>query len=93
MSKDNRRELDLTASEKAELRDIRDHHAKPHWREKAAAILKIASGQSVREVACEGLLRRRNWKTVARWLNRYEAEGVEGFAIRKGRGRKPAYEP
>lgn len=72
---------------------LRDRAEKPYLRERAAALLKIAAGQSPHAVAQEGLLRPRQPDTVYEWLNRYEAEGVAGLTIRDGRGRKPSYEP
>ena len=88
-----KRELDLLSAAKTTLIEMRDHHAKPHMRERAAALLKIASGKSVNWVAQEGLLRERKWDTVASWLNAYEAEGLGGIYDGTGRGRKPAVEP
>lgn len=73
--------------------ELRDRAEKAYLRERAAALLKIAAGQSVHAVAKTGLLRPRQPDTVYDWLNRYEAEGVDGLIIRDGRGRKPAYEP
>ena len=72
---------------------MRDRAEKPYLRERAAALLKIAAGQSPHAVAQAGLLRPRQPDTVYEWLNRYEATGVDGLTIRDGRGRKPAYEP
>ncbi len=88
-----KRELDLLEVEERTLIEMRDHHAKPHMRERAAALLKIASGKSVNWVAQEGLLRERKWDTVASWLNAYEEEGLAGLYDDKGRGRKPAIDP
>lgn len=72
---------------------MRDRAKKPYLRERAAALLKIAAGKSAHAVAQNGLLRARQPDTLYRWLNRYEAEGIEGLEIREGRGRKAAYEP
>ena len=72
---------------------MRDHHPKPYLREKAAALLKVADGWQVREVARFGLLRPRSPDTVAAWLNRYERRGLAGLRVRPGRGRKPAFSP
>lgn len=62
-------------------------------RERASAILKIAAGQSGRQVAREGLLKERRPDTVYGWVHRWETEGVKGLCIRDGRGRKPAFYP
>lgn len=86
-------ELTITLSdeERKKLAAIRDRHSKAYMRERARAILKIAEGQSGREVAREGLLKERRPDTVYEWVHRWEAEGVEGLRIRDGRGRKPAF--
>ncbi|MFL5734277.1 MAG: hypothetical protein ACJ78Q_13910, partial [Chloroflexia bacterium] len=47
----------LTDNQEQELVRLRDHHPKPYVRERASAILKVARGQSVRQVALFGLLR------------------------------------
>ncbi len=83
----------LTDEQRRELAQVRDHHALPHMREKAAAILKIADGQSGREVALHGLLRHRRPDTVYEWVRRYRATGVAGLLVQRGRGRKPAFSP
>lgn len=93
MSQHNKRELELTDVQRTTLEAMRDQHSKPYLREKAAALLKIAAGYSVRWVAKHGLLKARNWKTVAGWLNDYLADGLGSLYIARGRGRKPAYEP
>jgi transposase len=72
---------------------MRDNADKAYLRERAAAMLKIAEGMSSHAVSQHGLLRQRKPDTVYEWLNRYEAEGIDGLYIRSGRGRKPAYEP
>lgn len=86
-------QLDLSADQQRELEKVRDHHPQPHMREKAAALLKIAAGDNGLQVAQHGLLKRRDSDTIYRWVARYQAEGVEGLRVRKGRGRKPAFSP
>lgn len=85
--------LDLSDEERDQLEQARDHHEKPYVRERATALLKIADGQSGREVAREGLLKERKPDTVYDWFHRYKEEGFEGLFIREGRGRKPAFSP
>lgn len=87
------RTLPLTQEERADLLELRDHAQKPYVRERAAALLQVSEGKSGRWVALNGLLRPRQPETVYDWLNRYEAEGIDGLYIEDGRGRKPAYEP
>ena len=50
--------MHLTAEQTAELEWVRDHHQKAYMRERAAAILKVASGLSMLQVALHGLLKR-----------------------------------
>ncbi len=85
--------LALRPEQADELTHLRDHDPAPYVRERAAAILKVAAGQSLRAVARAGLLRPRRRETVAAWVQRYLAEGVAGLRIRPGRGRKPAFSP
>jgi hypothetical protein len=85
------RTIALTAAEASTLAAARDHHPIPYARERAAALLKIAAGWSVRRVAAEGLLRPRRPETVGEWVDRYLERGVVALVMRPGRGRKPAY--
>ena len=87
-------ELKLDAkTERSELEKIRDHHAKPYVRERAAALLKIADHMSGREVALHGLLKPRCPDSVYDWVKVFRKEGVKGLVIKPGRGRKPAFSP
>jgi transposase len=88
-----RRCFNPTEEEKAELEMVRDRHKKPYMREKASALLKIAAGQSPHAVALHGLLKVRDPDSIYSWLDRYEAEGIEGLLVKNGRGRKPAFCP
>lgn len=85
--------ISLTTEQSSELEQARDHSDKPYVRERACAILKIASGMSGRQVAQQGLLKKRRKDTIYEWVNRYQAEGISGLQIRSGRGRKPAFSP
>ena len=58
------RTITLTAAERLTLAQARDHHPLPYARERAAAILKVAAGDSVRRVATAGLLRPRRPETI-----------------------------
>ena len=86
-------ELQLSDAERRELEEIRDHAPRAYLRERAAAVLKVADGASIRGVAGSGLLKKRHPETVCIWLQRYRAEGANGLRIRDGRGRKPAFSP
>lgn len=83
----------LSEAERHALEHTRDKHKLAYLRERAAAILKVADGSSVRQVALHGLLKPRDPDTVYGWVHRYLAEGIQGLCIRAGRGRKPAFSP
>lgn len=85
--------IELSADERAELEAVRDSHERAYMRERAAAILKVAEGQSGLQVAEHGLLKRRNVDALYDWVHRFQAEGIAGLKIRPGRGRKPAFSP
>jgi hypothetical protein len=85
--------LCLTAEQLEELTTARDRHPKAYVREKAAAILKVNQGQSIRQVALYGLHKRRSAHTVKSWLADYLAEGMVGLRVKAGRGCKPAFFP
>ena len=74
-----RRTLSLTEEQRQELHQLRDHDSRPDVRERAAAILKIADGQSPHRVARSGLLKPRDPDSVYAWVGRYQAEGVAGL--------------
>ena len=74
-----RRTLTLTEEQRQELLQLRDHDSRPYVRERGAALLKIAAGQSPHRVATSGLLKPRDPDTVYAWLDRYQAEGVAGL--------------
>lgn len=86
--------LSLSQEQQAELLHARDHHHKAYVREKAAAILKIATEHlAAVEVAERRLFKRRDDNTVRSWLRRYEQAGLAGLLVQRGRGRKPAFSP
>ena len=87
------RQVVLTPEQERELIWARDHHQKAYLRMKAAAILKVAAGQSMRQVAAHGLLKAVKEEVVSHWIDRYGDEGLTGLLVRKGRGRKPAFSP
>ncbi len=83
-----RRTLALSDDERAELLYHRDHHPKPFARERCAALLKIADGQSPHAVANAGLLRQRDPDTVYAWLDYYLAEGLPGLLAHQHGGNR-----
>jgi len=69
------------------LEQMRDRHPVPYLREKAAALLKVASGQSVETVARYGLLKKRKVESVRSWVNAYKRDGIGGLYQRQRRKR------
>ncbi len=86
-------ELDLTEQQRQELRWHRDHDAKPYVRERCAALLMSADGDSARHVAQQRLYHPRKADTIYEWAKRYRKFGQAGLQVRAGRGRKPAFSP
>lgn len=76
-----RRTLTLTETQRQELLQYRDHDPRPYVRERSAALLKIADGQSPHAVARHGLLKPRDPDTVYSWLDSYERLGVRGVLL------------
>jgi hypothetical protein len=74
-----RRILMLTEEQRQELLRLRDHDRRPYVRERGAALLKIADGQTPHHVATRGLLKPRDPDTVYAWLGRYQASGTDGL--------------
>lgn len=83
-----RRYLVLSFEQEAELRRLRDRDLRSYMRERAAALLKIASGRSAHWVSRHGLYRRRKPDTVMAWLNAYQKGGVEALVQKPRRGRE-----
>ena len=83
--------LTLAPEQQRELVQARDIHEKPYIRERAAALLKIASGQDYRDVAATGLLSPYCRQSVSSWLKRYQQDGLAGLFVKAGRGRKPVF--
>jgi hypothetical protein len=59
-----RHAVTLTEVQRQELLQLRDHDPRPYVRERGAALLKIAEGQSPHRMARSGLLKRRDPDTV-----------------------------
>lgn len=64
--------LELSSDERQALEEQRDRGRAPYLREKAAALLKIADGQSATAVARHGLHKPRRPETVLAWLAYYQ---------------------
>lgn len=85
--------VELSQAHHTELERECKRHAKAYVRERAAAILKVAAGRSVRQVAEHELLVRHEPETVSGWIRAYQAEGMTGLLVKAGRGRKPSFSP
>jgi hypothetical protein len=82
-----RRTLELTAAERRALEAGRDRDPRPYFRERCAAVLKIADGWSARRVALDGLHKPRLPSTVRDWRDRYQQAGLSGLVQRpRGHG-------
>jgi hypothetical protein len=88
-----RRKLMLDEAQKLTLEAMRDKHPKPYLRQRAAALLKIAAGESANQVANHGLLKKMEVDQIYTWLDRYGRYGLCGLYIRPGRGRKVSFSP
>lgn len=86
-----RRTLQLTNEQEQELVQLRDQTKHEYVRERCAALLKIAAGQSAHWVAQHGLLKPRDPDTVYNWLNIYEAEGIAGLQAHQQGGNRRGY--
>ncbi len=82
------RSLELTTEQRRDLAHHRDHDPRPYVRERCAAILKIADGQSPHSVARQGLLKPRDPDAVYAWLTRYQREGLTGVLAHQHGGRR-----
>ena len=79
--------LVLSSDQRAELEATRDHDRRPYLRECAAALLKVADGQSAHHVARHGLLRPRDPDTLYRWMDVYANLGMAGL-VHQPRGHR-----
>jgi Helix-turn-helix domain len=82
-----RRTLTLTDAQRTELIAVRDHDRRPYRRERAAALLRIAAGESPHAVARQGILKPHAPDTLYAWLDRYAAQGIAGL-IQRPRGHR-----
>ncbi len=85
--------FELSSEQQSELEKAVRNHPKPYVRERATGILKVAAGNSLRQVAYHQLLTRHAPETVKGWCETYLAGGLDALLIKKGRGRKPAFFP
>jgi hypothetical protein len=68
MTRQPRRTVRLSWTQRRELEQARNHDPRPYVRERCAAVLKIADGASAHAVAHQGLLKARDPDTLYAWL-------------------------
>ena len=85
--------LVLSEEQVKELTWTRDHHPVAYLRLKAAALLKVAQGEAISQVARSGLLKPVDRHTIKDWIIRYQQDGLSGLQVQTGRGRKPVFSP
>src|SRR5437763_1740633 len=73
------RTITLTEEQRQQLLQLRDHDPRPYVRERGAALLKIAEGDTPHRVAKHGLLKSRDPDTGYSWLELYQASGAQGL--------------
>jgi transposase len=88
-----RYQLVLSEEQVKELTWTRDHHAVAHFRVKAAAVLKVAQGAALSQVATSGLLKTVDRHSIKDWIVRYQQQGLSGWKVQTGRGRPPVFSP
>ena len=82
--------MDLNRDQTEELEWLSKHAPKPHVRVKALALLNLARGRGVSELA---VLFGASRTSIGQWRARFLAQGSQGLEVRKGRGRKAAADP
>lgn len=85
--------LRIKVEEKPTLEAAVLSHPKAYVRERACALLKIASGMSQKEVAEKGLLVKRRENTIGGWVKRYMDKGIEGLIDAPRSGRRRSFFP
>lgn len=77
--------LEINEDDAKKLRSLMRRGKQPYLRTKATALWNLGRGRTVREVAdFLGV----SATSISNWAQRYRSEGVEGLAVRPGRGRK-----
>jgi transposase len=84
--------IELSAEERAKLESWVKNPPKPYIRQRARAILLVAGGEPLYKVADHSRIRK-DRKTVQRWVQRYQSEGINGLKTKPGQGRKPSFSP
>ena len=78
--------VEINERDMEQLRKLMRRDTRPHLRTKATALWNLGRGKTGREVAdFLGV----STTSVGNWVRRFRDEGLDGLAIRVGRGRKP----
>jgi len=84
--------IKLNDDERAKIEGWVKNPPKPYLRQRARAILLVAEGEPLYKVADHSRIRK-DRKTIQRWVQRYQSEGLNGLKVKPGQGRKPAFFP
>ena len=84
--------IELNDDERAKLEGWVKNPPKPYLRQRARAILLVVEGEPLYKVAAHSRIRK-DRKTIQRWVQRYQSEGLNGLKVKPGQGRKPAFFP
>ena len=77
--------MNITPEQWDELKQMSRKGKTPYMRIKALALLNIADGRKVTEIA---QVLRISRQAIHAWMTRYEKEGIAGLYVRPGRGTK-----
>lgn len=84
--------IHLSEADRTQLERWAKSPPRSYLRYRAQAILEIADGKPVYQIAKQLKLRVHR-TTVSIWAQRYLAEGVSGLRVKPGRGRKAGFSP
>ena len=87
-----RYQIELSQEEREQLKRWTRNPPKPYLRYRAQAILQVAEGKPIYQVA-QNLRIRIHRNAVREWVKRYRSEGIKGLKVKAGRGRRPAFFP
>lgn len=80
----------LTEEQKSSLQKGYTHGKSPLFRRKCHCILLNHSGKTVKELSSFFSI---SEHSIRVWLKLWEKDGIDGLALKPGRGRKPKLEP
>lgn len=78
--------IELNVDERRALEAGHHHGKSPAFRKRCQTILLKSEGRSSKQV---GGIVKMHQVSVNTWMDRYEAEGIDGLLTKPGRGRKP----